>query len=421
MRTGTASTPLLFTLLVSACLFSACDGPTTTPIVLPDGAIGDAGPLDASPLDAGPLDADLLDAGPRVAVRVESTGALHVARFNHTATRLPSGRVLFIGGEDLSRVPNASIEEYDPETGTFTEVATLATPRASHTATLLADGRVLIAGGGASSSNGLPAGRDVLATAVLYDPSTHALTETGALAHARGHHAALALADGRVLVAGGAAPGAAGGFSAVAALERFDPATGTWSDAGTLAVPRALTHLVADDGGALVIGGLAANLDAPAEVERFDAASGAVTPAGTLAGPGRIFHSTLRTSDGTVLVVGGLAPPVFLSGVDARGPSDDAFRALAELPSARNSVGLAETEAAVLAIGGFFYSSSAGGQVLDEVLALDPTTGRFEVAGALPVGRAAHTATALESGAVLIAGGYSSFGVMEAALLVHAE
>lgn len=414
MHVRTASISLVF---IITLLSSACGGPSTDPpIVLPDGAIGDAGHRDAGPLDAGPH-----DAGPRVAVRVESTGALNVARFNHTATRLPSGRVLFIGGEDLSRVPNTSIEEYDPETGTFTEVATLAAPRVSHTATLLADGRVLIAGGGANTSNGLPAGSGVLATAVLYDPIARELTDTGELSHARGHHAALALADGRVLVAGGAGPGAAGGFSAVAELELFDPATGTWSDAGALAVPRAMAQLVADDGGALLIGGLAASLATPAEVERFDTASRAVTSAGELAGPGRIFHSTLRATDGTVLVVGGLAPPLFIPLVDARRPTDDAFRALAELPSARNSVALVETEAAVLAIAGFFYSSSTGGQVLDEVLAFDPTSERFEVVGTLPVGRAGHTATPLESGAVLIAGGYSTFGEIEAALLLHAE
>lgn len=408
----TRSTLIAFFLLF---LFTACDGPMDPPIVLPDGAT-----LDAQ-VDAGRGDAGAVDAGPRVAIRVESTGVLNVARFNHTATLLPNGRVLFIGGEDLSRVPNASIEEYDPATGTFTEVATLAAPRANHTATLLADGRVLVVGGGANASNGIPAGTGVLATAVIYDPSTHALTDTGELAHARGHHAAIALADGRALVAGGAGPGAAGGFSAVAELELFDPTAGTWSDAGTLAVPRAMAHLVADDGGALVIGGLTASAATPPQVERFDAASGAVTPAGTLAGPGRIFHSTLRTTDGTILVVGGLSPPFFISLVDALGPSDEAFRALAELPSERNSVALVETEAAVLAIGGFFYSSSSGGQSLDEVLAFDPTTERFDVVGTIPVGRSGHTATPLESGAVLVAGGYTTFGITDAALLVHAE
>src|SRR5215471_2779104 len=76
----------------------------------------------------------------------EYTGSLKTARFHHTATLLPDGRVLAAGGEDRSD-SLASAELYDPATGTWSDTGSLNTPRDSHTATLLANGMVLAAGG----------------------------------------------------------------------------------------------------------------------------------------------------------------------------------------------------------------------------------------------------------------------------------
>src|SRR5256885_17102858 len=48
----------------------------------------------------------------------EYTGSLKTARFHHTATLLPDGRVLVVGGEQGRGSPLASAELYDPATGT---------------------------------------------------------------------------------------------------------------------------------------------------------------------------------------------------------------------------------------------------------------------------------------------------------------
>ena len=128
-----------------------------TATLLPDGrvlAVGVAGDFDCgSPMT--PAVAELYDpATGSWAKGGDSSGY----REGHTASLLPDGRVLIAGGLQIGTYGDSSngihfaarldtAEIYDPGTGSWSNVQPLITPRALHTATVLPDGHVLVVGG----------------------------------------------------------------------------------------------------------------------------------------------------------------------------------------------------------------------------------------------------------------------------------
>lgn len=88
-----------------------------------------------------------------------SSGSMHFARRQHNAVILPDGKVFVVGGSsaggfDTSTAAVAQTEMWDPATGQFTVMASIAVYRGYHsTALLLPDGRVLSAGGNVGGPN----------------------------------------------------------------------------------------------------------------------------------------------------------------------------------------------------------------------------------------------------------------------------
>jgi hypothetical protein len=80
------------------------------------------------------------------------TDPLGAARYGHTATPLPDGRVLVTGGHDGG--PLGSAELYDPAAQRWSSAAPMTVARNGHAAVRLRSGKVLVAGGFATDPTG---------------------------------------------------------------------------------------------------------------------------------------------------------------------------------------------------------------------------------------------------------------------------
>ena len=112
-----------------------------------------------------------------------------------TGTLLDNGMVLIAGGANTDLVLG-SAELYNPASGTFTLTGNLNTERGYHAARLLNTGMVLIAGGETFSGSSVVA----LASVELYDPAHGTFTAIGNMNAARVDPTATLLNNGTCLL-----------------------------------------------------------------------------------------------------------------------------------------------------------------------------------------------------------------------------
>jgi hypothetical protein len=128
--------------------------------------------------------------------------AMIVPRRGHTASLMPDGSVLIIGGVDGLGQPVRKLELFSVDAG-FVDVGDLPAGAGGidFTATTLPDGRILITGGRLTPGS-QPLNSAYIARLDPLDGSVDVVA-TDHLAIARARHQALALCDGTILVSGG--------------------------------------------------------------------------------------------------------------------------------------------------------------------------------------------------------------------------
>jgi putative intracellular protease/amidase len=229
------------------------------------------------------------------------TGSLQRARGVHTTTRLLDGTVLAAGGIDWNgEEVFSSAEIYDPQAGAWRPTGSMISPRFAHRAVLLADGRVLVLGGYEKYPG------EGTAAAEIYDPAKGVWRSTSPMRERRSGFAVAALRNGKVLVVGGK-QGAAGAIDdrVLASVEVFDPEGEEWAPVRSMAVPRALAAAVPlADGRVLVAGGASTGGVEVASAEIFDPALASWISAGSMA-TARRNHRAVLLADGSVLFLGG--------------------------------------------------------------------------------------------------------------------
>jgi len=343
-----------------------------------------------------------------------ATGRMITPRAGHTATLLASGRVLLAGGDSAFYFSHteASAELYDPVSGTFASTGSMTTPRRGHTATLLPDGKVLIVGGGPTT---LSAGTYALASAELYDPATGKFTVTGSMTEARSQHNATLLKNGKVLITGGyrlvAFPLGVTGAAVFdvrfpSTAELYDPATGLFRPAGTSGAFCDTATLLSD--GRVLITMRDPDQDRVSHTELYDPSSGAFVKTGDMNTGHTRPAATLLTS-GKVLIAGGDIGDIDGASVSAElyDPVTGKFTSTGNLITGR------EKSAATLLPDGTVLFAGGSGVVLvpggyDNLASAEiynPWTGMFSDTGAMLKGRDVLGATLLNDGRVLITGG----------------
>jgi len=280
-------------------------------------------------------------------------------------------------------------------------------------AVLLADGKVLIAGG----EDG---GRRPFADAALFEPAGGTWTRTGSLWSARRLHTSTRLADGRVLVTGGIGTAPSLPAQGLASAEVYDPATGQWTRTGDLRLARySHSATLLADGRVLVAGGSGARSAQSngtlRSAEVYDPATGEWTETAPLT-DARFGHPAVRLNDGRVLVVGGVLTIgrgryTALGYCEAYDPATAAWTPTASLGVARKS-----HQATLLADDSVLVTGGDLPGLGTETLTYDPysqwTTERFDPAkdtwsadAEMSWGRSHHRTLRLTSGTLLRAGG----------------
>jgi hypothetical protein len=206
-------------------------------------------------------------------------------RFSHSATLLPDGRVLVVGGI-VHRAISRSVLIYDPRKRAWTAGPPTLSPHAQQDALTLPDRRVLIAGG--------YGGR-----AEVYDPRAAKWTEVGG-PDVLAHPILAPLRNGNALLA----TGVDNVGHAFRSTSLFDPKTDRWRSGAAMVTGRD-SPIGAElrDGRVLVAGG-AANRHVLRSAEIYDARSNRWAPAAPML-HARSAASALLLRNGRVLVCGG--------------------------------------------------------------------------------------------------------------------
>ncbi len=359
-------------------------------------------------------------------------GNLKSARYLHTATRLPDGRVLVVGGRGIDGTTELdSVEVYEPAQNRWVPGPKLSAGRSGHTATLLFDGRVLVTGGTsheASSEGNRFVARD---TVELFDSKANQWRAGASMLQSRNWHTATLLDDGRVLVVGGAREQK----SHLATAELYDPTTDRWTAVGSLAQSRCLHQAVKlTDGTVLVVGGRsnqsgfepggpdggmaqrphggsqgAAGFGSPIASAEVWSVDGGWTTLNEPVDP-RQRHALVMLPGGRAMVVGGATRTGLTNLVELWMPDAGAW----VLPEHSLSLGLGSHTATALEGGDVLVVGGEPPNSVDTPRAqrFDAAGQRWCLAGELRASRKQHTATLLPNGKVLVVGGVSA-GISE--------
>lgn len=296
-------------------------------------------------VDQGPL--EVLDAhgSPRLRIQppyvVDAAGARHAAELRvegcpvDRSARSPWQRELV----ELDETSCDFVVTYDTALAhpvlvdpAWDVAAFMSRERTHHSATLLFDGTVLVAGG-FDEAGAAVAEAEILCPEDSICPGGVTFATTGSLAVPRGAHTESAVANNKVLIAGGRLTRAA--TTAIVSTEVFNAATGLFGPGPNLSVGRfGHTATVLSSGKALLVGGEDGTGDSTADV--YDPNSNTfAAPVALGANIHRRGHMAELLGNGKVLVAGGIGALGVVSTADLFDPISNTFSPTDDMTSPR--------------------------------------------------------------------------------------
>ena len=315
-------------------------------------------------------------------------------------------------GRTIPPAPTINVARYD--FNPFAAAGSLTTARTNSTATVLQNGQVLVAGGLVAGTS--PAATDA---AELYNPVTNQWTSAASMKVKRVGHTATLLNNGQVLVVGGDVAGAAG------TAELYDPTTNTWTKmaASTPAIlsSPAYGHIyhtatLLNNGQVLIVGGITYSPASKASTgatspELYNPATGLWTALSNMNTPGlRYYHTATLLPNNKVFIAGGINGNIAIAGAElfdpaATAPANPWTSVSAGMFDARysHSATLLQT-GKVLIAGGINGNIAIASAELFDPAATAPANPWTKMSP-LKTGRFGHIAQLLSDGNVLVAGG----------------
>lgn len=321
-----------------------------------------------------------------------------VAFAYHTATLLPDGRVVVIGGATPRTNTPARVAIYDPAVQSWSQGASNDIARYGHTATLLPNGKILVAGGAGGYDDATASTSD----ADLYDPATNHWSSAPDMARQRYRAAATLLSDGRVLMTGGEER-----YIRHNSVQLYDPVTNSWSTRASMADPRAHHTLTVLANGKVLVTGGGSNNERGATAELYDPATDTWSPTGWMTAPERHGHSATLLQDGRVLVAAGSTLDRLTSYNEIYDPVTNTWTKTGPLMFRRMShTATLMPDGKVLVAGGegkcVIY---VDWELCGSTELYDPATNTWSAGPPLTNPRSGHTATTLPNNVILLIGG----------------
>jgi len=326
-------------------------------------------------------------------------------RAAHTATVLPDGLVLLAGGQKDYYYASDTADLFLPKSNTIAHLSSsIGDPRGYHAACDLGNGEVMLIGGWNGSQFVNPA----LDTTVIYKHQDRSFRPGPTMNERRDYVQAVVLQDGRVLVVGGLDYEFGQAYYSKTA-EVYDPSTGEFRY--THGIPRRSraghTLTLLPDGRVLIVGGTGYP---SAEIFEPDREGFTETP--TAPKESRQLHNATHVGNGFVLISGG-----FGEVVEIFNPYEDSFTRIGgSIKKRNNETATLLGKGRVLMAGGFDPSFT---WILSTMEVYDPSILLVKkVDQNMIIPMAGHTATKLQDGRVLFAGGFGNYSSVKQAVIL---